>query len=748
MFRNLQSKTWLPLVVVLTVRFAVGLTYSLLTPAWESYDEDGHFAYARYLAKYRTLLQPGDPEAEQVWEKFQPPLYYLLIAPVIAGFDLGQRFQVTERNPYFVSGNAGVNYSLHPNTLPAEELSIETALHVARVVSLLLSTSSVVFVYLTARRLWPRQANLVWTSTLVYAFWPQFLFVGSMVSNDVLVTAFSAWLCYLLLEFISERFRLGLAVAIGVALAGALLTKLNAVAFIAPVMAALFIRISRSTHPWRSPRTWLPLLGLGLLIVGMLWFLNSFKFVTAHVFQLTILTQFLNSTTRLNLNGQGESQFLLSALSYGFRTFLASFGWGNLETYPWLYKVWAVWTTLSLLFGIPSALQSLRRRSRETLSLFVLLGLQVISPLILTLSLAITSRNIYLFPGRYLLPTLPVLSFLLVGSWQRVTSPRLRTFLWKIISVGIVLVGWSIPFETLAPAYAQPQPLKNRTRLEYPLHVFFNQEIELLGANRPPPIYPHSDLAISLCWQALTPVTKNYSVSLAVIGPDGEGYGHLETYPGRGNYPTSSWTVNRPFCDDYTLHVRGDVPSPAAATIRIRLLDGVQGNPLGVTNSSGEAFDPNLVTLPLKIKAEAGALPTPSHPVNYRFGERINLIGYDLETLSESHQVRVTLHWKVLEDIPDNYVVFIHLRDTPIHVYAQNDSQPRRGWYPTSWWQSGEVVLDEHTITLTEQPPPGALDLYLGLYDPTTGIRLAVFDAQGNPLVNDEVKLAPDLVFP
>ena len=44
----------------------------------------------------------------------------------------------------------------------------------------------------------------------------------------------------------------------------------------------------------------------------------------------------------------------------------------------------------------------------------------------------------------------------------------------------------------------------------------------MLGANRLPPIYPHSNVDISLCWQALTPVTQTsvslYAVTLLVAG--------------------------------------------------------------------------------------------------------------------------------------------------------------------------------------------------------------------------------------
>jgi hypothetical protein len=738
MSQHLPIRPWLPLLFILAVRLTLSLTYSLINPAWESYDEPGHFAYARYVAKYHTLLQPGDPEAEEILEKFQPPLYYLVIAPFIAGFDLGETFQVPNRNPYFYNG-LGINYAVHSDDPRRVVPPLEIALHVARGISALLSTASIVFVYLAARRLWPTRTAPVWAATLLYAFWPQFLFIGSMVTNDALATALSALLCYLIIRLVVDGFHPGVALGLGFALAAAMLTKLNTLAFILPALAALFLSLSRYTDQWKAPRTWIIALSLGLLLLAILGLLSSLQFVTTHVFHLTLIDRFLRSAIQLATEPPSR-QFLLSDWKYPFRTFLAAFGWGNPEAYSWLYGIGAV----GLILALVSSVLRFVRRSYPSKGLFLVLGLQIASPIALTLLLGIAYQSLFLLTGRYLLPALPATVLGLIGSWQWLLTAKRRIYLWKIISVSIVIIGWAIPFEIIAPAYAKPQPLENRARIEYPMKIVFNQAIELLGANRLPPIYPDSNVAISLCWQALRPVTNDYSVSLEVIGPDGEGYGQLEMYPGRGNYPTSFWTVHQPFCDDYTLHVRGDVPSPAAATIRVLLLDGVQGDPLRVTNSSGEDFDPSIVTLPLKIKAYANALSAPSYPVSYRFGEGINLIGYDLETLSESRQVRITLHWKILEDIHDNYIVFIHLRDTPTHVYAQNDSQPRQGWYPTSLWESGEVVFDEHTITLGEQAT-APLDVYLGLYDPTAGIRLAVFDEEGNLLVNDEVKLVEGL---
>ncbi len=737
-----------PLLVLLAARFALGLVYSLTVPPWESYDEDGHFAYARYLAKHRTLLQPGDPEADQVWEKFQPPLYYLVIAPSIMWLELGASFPGPERNPYLIYGNAGVNYAIHPDSQESADNPIALAVRIARVVGVALSTASVVFVYLGTRRLWPQDRATAGAATSLYAFWPLFLFVGSMVTNDVLVTALSAVAFYLVISLAADGFRLRRALALGVVLGSALLTKLNAFALLPVAAAALVMSLARDadrTPPWRTRWFWMALAGLGFAIAAAVWLLSSLKFVTGHVFQFNTLAEFLRYAP-----GFGEAASpagfgrLAAALLYGFRTYLASYGWGNLETYGWLYWVWLVGAGLAV-FGL--SLRGVRRAYDSGLRLAVLMGLQVVSLVAVSLALVITYQNVYLIPGRFLLPGLPAVSCLLVFGWQSLIPDRWRRPVWKALSVGVALLGWSVPFNVILPAYAQPQPLASNATIDHPLSVFIGDEIELLGYQRPAPVIPGKDFQISLCWTAVVPVTRKYSVLVEIVGPDGQGYGKLETYPGNGNYATTLWAVNTPFCDRYTITASKDLPSPSAARVTVALLNGVLGEALPVTNAAAEPVG-HAVNIPVKVQA-SGAVPHLAHPVEYHFGGGIVLSGYDIQpVIGVQRVVSVSLRWEVREDIGEDYVVFVHLRDASSAAYTQDDSQPRRGWYPTSLWRAGETIRDDHLLYLPEEAAASPLDLYVGLYTLDTVVRLSAFDAQANPLLNNEVRLEGGLSVP
>jgi 4-amino-4-deoxy-L-arabinose transferase-like glycosyltransferase len=637
-----------------------------------------------------------------------------------------------------MAGNAGSNNMLHPAELNYAEQQLDWAVHVARLVSVIVSTLGTACVFLSARLLWPTEKSKGWAATLLYAFWPQFLFNGSMVSNDALVTALAPAVIYLALRLVIQGFRWRDCLLLGGLLAAALLTKLNALAFLPLVAVSLGLSLMRVKL--KASTRWLALGTAGLFVAGALAVITSFRFVTEQVFRLRTIQKLFQSL--------GNVTMVFQVAPYSFRTFLASFGWGNLETYSWLYPLWAIVAAVALLGLVWGGLRRQPFSRRLTLAL---MGLQLLSVWGLALALAMANHTIHLTHGRYLLPALPAVCFLLISGWQTWLPRPWQPWAWKIVGVGILLLGLAIPVGTLMRVYAQPLPASAaRLQALQPINAVLDNQIELIGSEPAIPAAPGQNLKLTLCWQALQPVKKNYTVILDIVGPDGQGYGELRTYPGRGNYATSFWRVQVPFCEAYKVPVGTGMPAPVVAKMLVQLWDEDAKQMLPLTQLGGQPIrgQSKPVAVLFKVKAAAGAAAASAHAVTYRFGSDLILLGYDVQPVPGTpRHVRVTLHWETVKDISANYVVFVHLRDTPTHLYAQDDSEPRGAWYPTPWWTVGETILDEHTLTL----PVGAvppLDLYIGVYNSAGGARLPVADAQGKPVVNDEVILAQNVTLP
>ncbi|MCC6612362.1 MAG: glycosyltransferase family 39 protein [Anaerolineae bacterium] len=136
-------------------------------------------------------------------------------------------------------------------------------------------------------------------------------------------------------------------------------------------------------------------------------------------------------------------------------------------------------------------------------------------------------------------------------------------------------------------------------------------------------------------------------------------------------------------------------------------------------------------------------LTRPEHDLDVKFGDRIRLIGYDggADDLAPGASLTYRFYWRA-EAIPDaNYSLFLHLTAeddaTPI---AQTDGAPGAPDRPTLTWDAADETLisQPFTLTLPETLPPGRYVLRLGLYDYTSGARLAV---DGDP-AHDSYPLA------
>jgi mannosyltransferase len=138
-----------------------------------------------------------------------------------------------------------------------------------------------------------------------------------------------------------------------------------------------------------------------------------------------------------------------------------------------------------------------------------------------------------------------------------------------------------------------------------------------------------------------------------------------------------------------------------------------------------------------------------------RFADGIHLDGFRLgdgkdgkaasAVLGPGEKLSLTLVWHAARPPAMAYTVFTHLVGPDGTLYGQWDNPPVRGTYPTTDWVAGETVFDQYLIPLKEDAPLGEYHLLVGLYDPASGQRLAVLDAQGQ-VAGDAVQLSQGVV--
>src|SRR4051812_3866170 len=88
-------------------------------------------------------------------------------------------------------------------------------------------------------------------------------------------------------------------------------------------------------------------------------------------------------------------------------------------------------------------------------------------------------------------------------------------------------------------------------------------------------------------------------------------------------------------------------------------------------------------------------------------------------------QLKITLTFKVLDAIPEDYVVFVHVEDVDGKVERVNiDHRPMGGNYPTTEWKKGETVRDEFGFSVPQNLQLRGVNIFAGLWDPRADRRM------------------------
>jgi hypothetical protein len=105
--------------------------------------------------------------------------------------------------------------------------------------------------------------------------------------------------------------------------------------------------------------------------------------------------------------------------------------------------------------------------------------------------------------------------------------------------------------------------------------------------------------------------------------------------------------------------------------------------------------------------------------------ETINLLGYDLvpDVVSPGNEITLTLHWQTTQKLTIDYSSYVHIFSSDGQGVTQSDHQPGGVFYPSTYWQTGEILRDQHTLSIPIEAPAGVYRLRVGMYyQPEPGV--------------------------
>jgi hypothetical protein len=162
--------------------------------------------------------------------------------------------------------------------------------------------------------------------------------------------------------------------------------------------------------------------------------------------------------------------------------------------------------------------------------------------------------------------------------------------------------------------------------------------------------------------------------------------------------------------------------------LEIGLVDLANGSRLPPLNLAGVELQPAILER-VKVRVPQPVVAAVStQPKAIDFGGQIRLIGSDAASspVKAGDSLTVTLIWQAMRTPEADYTVFVHLRNAAGETVAQADSPPQAGAYPTSFWDAGETIVDDHPVLIPDDLPVGDYTVVVGLYRLDTNERLSI----------------------
>lgn len=417
--------------MIVLAYLGIGALYAVKTPLWQVPDEPAHYNYIAQVARNGCcpILQPGDwdndylnrikaqkfsPEAlgDRLstirYEDHQPPLYYLLTAPIYA---------VSSGNPTIL-----------------------------RLFSVLIGAGVVIVAWAVVRTAFPAQPWLALGTAAFVAFLPQHVAMMAGIENDGLAELLVGLALLGSVAYLGASQRRPHPSLLGLVCAAIAVTKITAYPAIVVVGLAVLLCAGREKWSIRQLIVTVAWIAVPIVLIGGLWAVRNltvyggFDFLGQAVHDRVVVGQL---TTGDYIAGHdmpvpsahGIGGWLRDAAQTTFDSFWGQFGWmGVLMTGPIYAGLMAFsgFVIIGALIALIRWRRMLSTAQRDTLIIFAVLTLLSFAGLIYW------NLKYVQFQGRYLYPALiPIGLFVAVGlsGWIGLIGRRIRYAPWAAVAV-------------------------------------------------------------------------------------------------------------------------------------------------------------------------------------------------------------------------------------------------------------------------------------------------------------------------
>ncbi len=478
--------------VLLLLFAAKGVIFAYVFPPFTGHDEVAHYAYQKVLMEegrlplipdpvaYNEAYQSGgNPTFDEIPDSFQkyhrymtPDWFYRAETPDQVIRTVTYLGEYLPAGWIYTANHPPLYYLLMaPVWSLTDGQSAEFQLYAFRLAAIPLGMLTVLFAYLTTRRLFPGDTFLAVTVTSFVALQPQIAYEAAMLNNDILAILTTSACLYLIVVGLQNRFTVGLCAWLGFALGLALLSKSTAVIVIPMIAVAMVLRLG-----WKRIGAWLPKGALVLAIAGLVsapWYLYMLKtYGSISALDYILKLQWWNNQDGITLSIT-EQLFDRDFAWMRWKETWGEFGWRLIPLGDTLLRVlW--WLTLLAMVGVviwlvlltmfrwrarSASFSRLRELARGTDRIVTVARWQVIGVLGMALTCVVAYYAVLQFgttfdltQARYYFPAVNAGAILIMLGFRMLTPVRWQPWMQTAIFAGlfwlnvIILSSYVLPY--------------------------------------------------------------------------------------------------------------------------------------------------------------------------------------------------------------------------------------------------------------------------------------------------------------
>ncbi|MFQ3646424.1 MAG: hypothetical protein SNJ80_05790 [Anaerolinea sp.] len=734
-YRLLARIPLTPFQWIVVIYLLLGVVYAFATPPFEASDELQHVAYVDAMRRGELpLLQAGSLVGEQA---AQPPAYYALAAAFTLPFEPFRLREQIVLNPFVVRSDPfalGNKNLLLPTPQPPDAAPVL----LLRVVNILLGVVTIGGAWKAGEMLNARRPAVALLAASLTAFNPMFIFVSASVGNLPLAMALNALLIAAMMHALRDGLRLPLAVGVGVLVGVAAAVHLSAL-YVGAVWLAVAVYVAVRSQKWQ-PTAALALAMAAAVIVTLGWWgARNLELYGDLLGWQAWQALFANRTGAPGIDG------VFFEWAHFRRSFWGLFGVGNIALGEFAYALLDLLVFIALIgvgFMVMQlyAIRDFAHARRELFNVTALLGVVLLAVVMYGVQ-AGSQRfvsGVSVFPAMAAIMPVLAAGFIEVVWWLLfLLTPPDRSYVRAGDAVPnealqpnsawsarlLMFVAIITPFLTIAPTYAPIAPVVSVSPMAREVYARYGT-VELIAYDTDfTRFLPGQLVPVTLYWRVIEPTDTDWTITLAIVPPEGNLLSRLDTFPGWGRLRTSTWQPGSVYADTYYLRLDPFFGGNFPLKLHVQWWSDADARHIPPVNAAGEPIP--------SVLLEMGALTFPRvamdtlaslgmiEPRLREFGGLLRLDQFDFDR----ETYHTTLIWEAMRPMDVDYTMFVQILNSENEIVGQHDTRPA---LPTRFWNFGERYLTDHII-LTDGPlPPGQYRVIVGVYQLETMERLPV----------------------